>query len=325
VRRTRGAFLARVAISLGLLVLLVLLVDRGELGRRLAEVDARLVLVIVLLVTADRLLMAWKWWLLLRGRVAAVSLWAAVRAYYVASFAGWFLPMTVGADVLRVATLAGGGRTAGLVASVVLERTVGALAQALLAAVAVLTLIALGLDVTLGLHATVALAGILVAAFVAFPLTFPVATWLARALRPDTSWRAKLASLAASYGAYAGARGLVAVFFGLTLLEGWFPVAIHYVAGRALGLDPGFALYLATVPIVFLVARLPISLGGLGIVESSFVYLASRLGLTGTEAFSIALLSEGLVILALVPGAVAYLFPPPEREHAAARRPSAGG
>jgi uncharacterized membrane protein YbhN (UPF0104 family) len=101
----------------------------------------------------------------------------------------------------------------------------------------------------------------------------------------------------------------VLAFFGLTLFEGCFPVAYHYVVGRALGLDPGWSFYIATVPLVFLVARLPVSLGGLGVLELSFVYLAVLLGMGRTDAFSIAVVAEALVLLSLLPGALAYLFP----------------
>jgi hypothetical protein len=53
------------------------------MARRLAAADPLYLLAVIAVVTADRLLMAWKWWLLLRGRDAAVSLWAAIRAYSV--------------------------------------------------------------------------------------------------------------------------------------------------------------------------------------------------------------------------------------------------
>ena len=57
-------------------------------------------------------------------------------------------------------------------------------------------------------------------------------------------------------------------------IQGGFPVVIHYTAGRALALDPGWSFYIATVPLVFLVARLPVSLGGLDFLELTFVSLA---------------------------------------------------
>jgi len=305
----RRSFVVRVAVSIGLLALVFAFVDRGELGRRLAGADPRFLLAGLALVTADRLLMAWKWWLLVRGRDPAVSLGTAVRAYYLASFAGLFLPMTVGADAVRVAALARRGRMAGLVASVLLERVVGALAQAVLATIALGTLVAHGLGAGIGPAERGALGGVLVGAFLLFPFSFRAAAWMGGRLEGGGGLRAKLGSLATAYAAYAGSARLVVAFFGLTLLEGCFPVAIHYAAGRAVGLDPGWTVYIATVPLVFLVARLPVSLGGIGVLEVSFVYLAGLLGLGRTEAFSIAVLSEALLFVALIPGALVYLFP----------------
>ncbi len=307
--RGRASFLFRVGVSVGLLALLIAFVDRSQLTSRLAGAEPWFLLLVLGLATADRLLMAWKWWLLIRGREAAVSLWAAVRAYYLASFAGYFLPMTVGADAVRIATLAGGGRTPGLLASVVLERIVGALAQAVLATISIGTLIALGLGAKIGPGERWAFAGAVLAAFLAFPFSFRVARWAAARLGGERGWRSVLRACGEAYASYASSARLVVAFFGLTLLEGAFPVVIHYLAGRALGLDPGWTFYIATVPIVYLVARLPVSLGGLGFLELSFVSLASLLGVGWTDAFSIVGLSTVLYLIALLPGAVAYLFP----------------
>src|SRR5262245_61679493 len=139
--------------------------------------------------------MAGKWWLLIRGREAHVGLWAAIRAYYLASFAGYFLPMTVGADAVRVSALAGEGRTAGLVASIVLERMIGALAQAVLALVSVTTLIALGLGARIGPPERWMLGGVVAAAFLLFPLSFPAARWAGGRLGGDAGWRRIVRSL----------------------------------------------------------------------------------------------------------------------------------
>lgn len=306
--RRRG-FLLRLAVSLALLVLLVLVVDRSQLAARLAAADAVVMLGVVGLATADRLLMALKWWLLVRGRAVALGLWEAIRAYYLASFAGYFLPTTVGADAVRVTSLAGRGWTAVLVASVVLERLIGALAQAVLAAVAVGTLVALGLGARIGPAERWGLAAAVAVAFAAFPASFPVARWLARRLGAGGGWRGAMAGLAGQYAGYGASTGLLCAFFALTLLEGAFPIVIHYGAGRALGLDPGWSFYIATVPVVFLVARLPVSLGGLGFVELSFVSLAGILDVGRTDAFAIAGLATVLYLVALIPGAVLYVIP----------------
>jgi hypothetical protein len=226
--------------------------------------------------------------------------------------------MTVGADAVRVGALAGPGRTAVLVASVVLERLVGALAQAVLAVLSVATLVALGFGAPIGPAERWGLGAVVALAFAAFPFTFPAARWVAtRLAAPGASgWRSALRSLAEQYAGYGASMGLVCLFFALTLLEGGFPIAIHYAAGRALGLDPGWTFYLATVPLVFLVARLPVSLGGLGFLELSFVSLARLLGMGWTDAFAIAGLATTLYLIALLPGALLYLIP------AAAIRPA---
>jgi hypothetical protein len=299
----------RIAVSLALVVLLVLFVDWHRLGARLASADPILMLGVVSLATVDRLLMAWKWWLLVRGRGANLGLWPAVRAYYLASFAGYFLPMTVGADAVRVGALAGAGRTAVLVASVVLERLIGALAQVVLAVLSVATLVTLGLGARVGPAERWGLGAAVVLCFAAFPFSFPAARWVAARLGSGGGWRRTLRALAEQYAGYGAAAGLLCVFFALTLLEGGFPVAIHYTAGRALGIDPGWSFYIATVPLVFLVARLPVSLGGLGFLELSFVSLAGLLGVSWTDAFAIAGLATTLYLVALTPGAVLYLIP----------------
>jgi glycosyltransferase 2 family protein len=304
----RRGFRLRIAVSLALLLLLVLFVDWGRLGARLIAADPILMLAVVALATADRLLMAWKWWLLVRSRDATLGLWAAVRAYYLASFAGYFLPMTVGADAVRVGALAGRSRPAVLVASVVIERLIGALAQAVLAGLSVATLVTLGLGARVGPAERWGLGVAVALAFAAFPFSFPAARWAAARLG-TAGWRGGLRALAEQYAGYGASMGLLCAFFALTLLEGGFPVTIHYTAGRALGLDPGWSFYIATVPLVFLVARLPVSLGGLGFLELSFVSLAGLLGVSWTDAFAIAGLATALYLVALAPGVVLYLIP----------------
>ena len=299
----------RIAVSFALLLLLAFFVDWGRLGVRLGAANPILVLAVVALATLDRCLMAWKWWLLVRSRDPNLGLWPTMRAYYLASFAGYFLPMTVGADAVRVGALAGMSRPAVLVASVVLERLIGALAQAVLAGLSVATLITLGLGARVGPAERWGLGAVVALAFAAFPFSFPAARWVAARLGSGGGWRRALRVLAEQYAGYGGSTGLLCAFFALTLIEGGFPVVIHYTAGRALGLNPGWSFYIATVPLVYLVARLPVSLGGLGFLELSFVTLAGFLGVSLTDAFAIAGLATALYLVALVPGAVLYLIP----------------
>lgn len=297
----------RLGVSLGLLALLLVWVDLGALLRRLGDTRPTLLVVVLLLLTLDRVLMAAKWWLLLRARGLPVSLWGSLRAYYVASFAGLFLPMTLGADAVRVMTLPRAAGVSELVASIAVERGIGAGAQAILAVLA-LGLLAREAGLVGG-ELWWAVGGTFFAVVILFPLSFALAGWGSRWLDREGIPGKVLGPLLTAYAAYRAHPRVLWGFFGLTLLEGFFPVTIHFVAARALDLQLPFLLFLATIPIVFLVGRLPVSLGGIGVVESSFVYLASVLGVTPADGFAIALLAEAALLVSLLPGAVAYLLP----------------
>jgi len=303
----RGRLALRLGVSLGLLALVFLWVDLGALLHRFGQTELWGLAAVLVLLTLGRLLMAYKWWLLLHARALPVSLWGAIRAYYIASLAGLVLPMTVGADAVRVLAAPRAAGRSELIASVVLERGLGAGSQAILA------VLALGL---LARHAGLirdelwwAVGGTVLAVVVLVPLSFVLAGWGSRWLDREGISGRVLGPLLAAYAAYRAHQPLLWGFFALTLLEGFFPVAIHFVAARGLGLELPFLLFLATVPIVFLVARLPVSLGGIGVVESAFVYLASRLGVLPADAFAVALLAEAALVVSLLPGAVAYFLP----------------
>ena len=108
--------------------------------------------------------MAYKWHRLLRVRDLDIGLGEAVRAYYISSFAGVFLPMTVGADLVRIGALQGGRvSNTNLVASIAIERGLGALSQAVFCVLSVLLIAALQLQVDVPVGGLLALAAAIVA------------------------------------------------------------------------------------------------------------------------------------------------------------------
>ena len=305
--RTRLA--ARIALSIGLLLLILVFVDLGEMFTRLRAVDPWLFLVLLALLTADRFLMAFKWLLLVRVQELRLTFPQALRAYYISSFAGLFLPMTVGADVIRAMAVRRAGSTPKILATIALERGLGAISQILLATLSMSMIVILGLDMGVSnLHLALIVALLLVILLVSLPFSFWLAGRVARALESRGSLARKAAELADAYAESRHHRGVIWTFLLLTVTEGFFPIAWYWVAALALGLDLPFVLFVATIPIVFMVARLPISLGGMGVLEGSFVVLAGLLGIATDDAFSIVILCRLAELLALLPGAVAYLM-----------------
>ena len=289
--------LLRLAVTFGLLgVLLFVVADVREIGTLLADAALLPLAAAVALSALDRFTMAYKWWLLLRARRLSVSLWIAVRSYFASSLYGLILPVTVGADVVRILALRHVGML-DVTASIVVERGLGVIAMG---SVALLSCVLLATTVTA--YAVQSLTTWLVVALGVSGGLF-IASLLA-ADRVATGWVSappKVRQAAAAYGTYRRTPGVLAVFYGLSVLESLLSAVIAYVVAIALGIPLPMYLLVATVPIALASARLPVSLGGFGVQEAAFVFLAGLVGVSSTHAFSIFLVVDAAMLAALLP------------------------
>ena len=291
----------RLTVTVALLVILVFIVaDPREVGALIANVDLWPMIGAILLSLGDRFVMAYKWWLLLRSRELAVSLWTAVRCYLASSLYGLVLPVTVGADAVRVLAL----RQVGMLevtASIVVERGLGVIAMG---SVGLLSCLLLASTVTefQVQSLTVWLVGAIVVMTVLFAASLHSADRWATA--DTSSTPSRLRKAAEAYGRYRRRPGVLTVFYALSVGESLLSAVIAYVVAIGLGVTLPLSVFVATVPIALASARLPVSLGGFGVQEASFVFLAGLVGVSTTNALSIMLVSEFAMLVALLPSAL---------------------
>jgi uncharacterized protein (TIRG00374 family) len=289
----------RLTVTIGLLVvLLVFVADPRELVARMLTLSPAALALAVVLAAADRFLMAYKWRLLLRARGLRCDLWTAVRSYFASSLVGLVLPVTVGADAIRVLTL----RHVGILevtASIVIERLLGAIAMVSVALASCLLLAATvaGVPVEeLSAWLVVVLVGITVF-FVGSLLA--AARWTSK----GTVSTSTLRKATEAYGRYREHPAVLASFYVLSVVESLIAAIITYVVALGIGLEIPVYVLIATVPIALASARLPVSLGGFGVQEASFVYLGGLVGIAATDALSVMLLLEFAMLIALLPSA----------------------
>ena len=290
----------RLSVTIGLLVVLVFVVaDPREVGAQIVGVDLVPMIAAVLLSLGDRFVMAYKWWLLLRSRELVVSLWAAFRCYLASSLYGLILPVTVGADAVRVLAFRHVGMME-VTASIIIERGLGVLATG---SVALLSCLLLASTVTefQVQSLTLWLTGAIVVMTVLFAASLHIADRWAGADRSSAPSRLRRA--AEAYGRYRRHPGLLTVFYVLSVGESLLSAAIGYVVAIGLGISLPLYVFVATVPIALASARLPISLGGFGVQEASFVFLAGLVGVATTDALSIMIVSDIAMLIALLPSA----------------------
>lgn len=280
---------------------LVLLVDWAEVGRMLARSSPGLVILAALLLVADRVLMSAKWQMLLRALDVRLGLLENWRIYSTAAAAAHLAPLSVAADALRVLWLQRhGAPPAAVGASIVLERGMAVLVSAVLSGLALagLFVAVLGLEI---------LFWPMLVAIAATPPTLLVVACrdrLAEALGRlvHRVLGRRLASFRAALGELVQDRPMLGRVMALTVLRQLLVVVANLVLARAVGLPVEPLVFAAAYLAALLVARLPLSVEGIGLFEGALAVILGTFGVTTAATVAYALLGRALTMAALLPG-----------------------
>ena len=301
-------FWLRTGLSILLVVLLfTFVVDAGEVVRILERFDPIYLLVAVAVVTLDRVLMTFKWTLLLRAQGYRLPLFQGVTIYCTSMVWGLALPTTVGADAIRAVMVTKRGfNGTDVVTSIVIERMVGFVLALALGLVSLGILRSIGvLDARfdralyIGVAMLVGVTGLLIAALDE-RLVSKVVARLPAVLR-NSKVMHYLERFAAAYRSLGGARSTIAKFGVLTVLEQVFSVMFPWALAKGLGVPVDLLLLLGVLPISTLISRLPISFDGLGVFEAVFVGLLVLAGIDAEAALAIAISGRIIQLFAFLP------------------------
>ncbi|MFH1059335.1 MAG: lysylphosphatidylglycerol synthase transmembrane domain-containing protein [Pseudomonadota bacterium] len=306
----------RLGLGLGLLlVLFFYLVDPRQVWTHLRNANPLLLILLMLWLSADRLLMSYKWTILLHCRGMAMGQAEALRAYYLGTFAGCFLPSTLGADALRISAVSRHERPSQEVAaSVFMERMLGMMATALAGLVGLVLLGQVAVAAPPGRMAatmtiTLGLAG---ATLIALALSLSgLAGRLLERVERKLAGRGKLGGwlgkFLIAYHQYRRHPGALAWFLVLSFLEQGSPVVANWIAAQALHLDVSPLALAAATPVAMALARVPIWFSSFGVVEGLFVFFFGLVGIGATEAFLLGLTTNVMAMLTALPGLFFYL------------------
>lgn len=302
-----GAPLLRLVFSMALVVFVLTRVEVSRVVDSISGMRPGLLMVALLIIVVERLLLAWKWRLLLGAKQVRVPMWHMIKICYATGFAGSFLPSSLGVDVLRSYSLYRHGAVLGeSVSSVVADRLLSMSAMLLLA----LVCMPLYLDTLSGtplrwmVPVVIVVAG---AGLVCIPSgqVMSVCVYPLRCLGRGLSDR--VMRLHGSLRDYLARPETVAAVLGLSLGFQLLRVTGVYFIGWSLA-TPGFTflLCLAFVPVIILLTMLPISVGGFGVREGAFVYLFAQVGTPVSDAFTLSVVVYLVGLISLLPGAVIF-------------------
>ncbi len=308
----------RILISFVLLFIIFNLINPSEIIRSIEGINFWYIILALISYTIDRILMAFKWRLLLKAKGINVSLFTTVKIYYMSNFAGLILPATLGSDATKTFLISRENICANdAIASIIIERVIGLMALAVYVFLALSILFSLGITInihfnTLFLIVTLfTLAGIL-------GLVLSFNTELnQRIIRLLILIRKKhilprlsetIRKLVLSYESYKTKKKTLFCFFLCTLLEILVGIFVYFSVAMSFQLNVSFLYFVGFVPLMMFFVRIPISINGLGLRESGAAYFLSLAGVSASIGFSVGVIEHLTLLIGILPGAIFYLF-----------------
>jgi uncharacterized protein (TIRG00374 family) len=309
------SYLGRLLFSVALLTALFFIVDWGRISTIVPNISVSWIVIALLLMLVERVVAAFKWYVLLRAKRFDISFPRLFTIYIVGIFWGLVLPSSVGIDVVRGYYLYHSIKSgAHSVSSVVLDRILGLFA-----------LLAIG-SVALFFYNTHLPDNTLAVTILTLSVLTVVGSY---ALASDRLWKKLieqfpslsnskvgqiLISVHRSYLDYRHYRPALAACLTLSFLLQIVRVLSFIAIAHAAAIDVPIAFLFLFVPLLMIIIMLPTSIGGIGLREGSSVAIFAIVGLSGTDGFVLAFTSSVLATLISLFGGFGYLFLPQKDE-----------
>lgn len=277
-------------------------VARPGLFTLLRNTDVPTYAAMVVFLSVPVLLLALRWWLLLRGHGFSFPLRRIFFVTYAGAFFNNFMPGSMGGDLTKVLLAsAGEDRKAAIAGTVILDRLIGLGVMILLGALCITPFLDRLSDRRLA-WGVYALAAVML---LAYALYFsPPFRWLLRRL----PFQKVVADMDGVFRAAWDRKPLVLAAAGLSVLaQGTAILAIFGIA-KAMGLQ-GAALWMffAFEPVIFIITALPISVGGWGVQEAVYRELFGAFGGVSPDgAVALSILYKLSSILVSLPGGLLF-------------------
>jgi hypothetical protein len=289
-------FLIRIGLGVAIIAFLVWHFDARPALRSLARERLGYFAATVALYVAAQALCSWRWKLLASILNLRATFSECLRYYFIGMFTNVFVPGLMGGDAARAFYLGRRrGRMGEAIASVVADRGYGLLSLFWFAA-----LIAIGLNRgTLPpkvITPVVVMGLVTFAAYLASPLIGRLTNFAPRPVRRGLG-------IIAPY-LHKPMAMIPAIILSL-ILQASLAIC-QFLLALGLGLHLPLAMFLLIVPIAGVLASLPLTLNGLGLRETAYLYLFGLAGAGRDDAIALGLLFFSATMLGGLFGGIAF-------------------
>ncbi|MFQ5601676.1 MAG: YbhN family protein [bacterium] len=305
-------FAFKLLISASLIFFLVSKTNLHEIGRSMKSANMLLIGLSFLLHGIGYFSSSYRWQLLLRAQGFRVPVGYLVRSYAVAMFFNNLLPSTIGGDGYRaIDTARCDIPKLKALAIVIVERFLGLFALMIFAMLA----LALATELTTEIH------NLWMWSFLTFAL-MAGAVWMIFFHSGKVPWLRKILNLPGmslvnkvlmkitdSFAPFRGKTQALAWGMLLSVVLQLNVIFHYYLISEALSLAIPFVKFLVIIPLSMFIQMVPVSINGIGLRESFYVFFLSKIyGAPIAAALAFSWLAYGMILLLGIVGGIIYAF-----------------
>lgn len=298
----------RVAISVLAILIVLNSVDIQKSLNTIKIARLELLLLSIFITFLEQLVITYKWIVLLKVKNFSISIWRLLNINLIAGFWGLFLPSSLSIDILRGYYLTRDDSGKALsVSSIIVDRVMGILSLLFIALMGIMISGSLLSGINIEIYILLFTCLIVALGFVFFyeKTYFFITKYLSKKRNNIFEKISKLYSIVYEFKKYP--KTLVHSFLLSILVQILRIIAIYYIS-EAFSLNIDIIYFFILVPITMITVMIPISVGGIGVREGSFIAFFSLVGLSFNDAVLISLTITLKVILFSLVGGVLYLF-----------------
>ena len=309
--KTYALIAFKVLVSVGLITWLLSRADLGQIWQTIRAANYGLLVLAFLVFFIGYVLSARRWQILLAALGVPARLFTLVQSFSIAILFNNFLPSTIGGDAYRMydSFRLGAGKSRAI-AVVFIDRVIGLSALILLAFTVSLFAGEVAAQIPLlRLFLAGAMFGILLLAWIVFGSGGKVLMRLTSGhSRPMKVLHGIMGKLYYGFHLFEGRSDVMFRAVGLSLLL-QINVVIHcLLITKALQIEvPVLAMFII-IPLSYLIMTAPISINGIGLRESVFVFFFGLYGVAPEQALAFSFVSFGMIIAQGVVGGIVLMF-----------------
>lgn len=297
----------KLAVSCAIIIIILSRIDWQTFGATLQKADILLLGIAFVLLWVERVWAVFKWRFLLLAQDVRISMWALFCIYNIGAFWGLFLPSSLSTDVVRGYYLSKETSNIELsAASVVVDRMMGLFSLLFLCLVSIL-FYSSTFEVSIISYVVLVSICCVIGACCAYWEAVPTFLEQKIGFFRQHAVGKKLISMHRAFLSFRQYPVVMVKSFCYSLVLQFIRVVTIYITALAFQIDADLVKFFIVVPLTVIIIMIPISIGGLGVREGSFISLFALVGIGVNESFAISGTNSIMVTLIGLIGGLFYL------------------